>query len=406
MDGPFEVISVKRLWFAIVLVLALAVAASIFGSHHVGASSSSWITTWGASNTEAAPGVTVADLTVRLNANITTGGTQVRIRLSNAFGGAPVVIGHATVGTATYSGSAAITSGTLQGLTFNGQTAITIPPGGQVLSDGVSFTVTPGQNLSVSLYLPDTIYDPSINYFSEATSYLSIPGDHTEETAGSSFSYPMNSYYYLSAIDVSGSAATSSVVAVGDSITEGYGSSIDANQRWTDDLAVRLQSNSTVFGVVNEGIGGNQLLQGGGDAGVPGLARLDRDAIAESGVKDIVLALGINDIFLLSNATSITTGYQQFVNQAHAVGLRVIGATITPFGGVAGVTSGMEQTRESVNASVRAGGIFDAYVDFDLAVRNPSQPTHLLAAYDSGDHIHPNAAGYVAMSNEFNLSIF
>jgi lysophospholipase L1-like esterase len=216
----------------------------------------------------------------------------------------------------------------------------------------------------------------------------------------------MNSYYYLSAIDVSGSTAIGSVVAVGDSITEGYGSPIDANQRWTDDLAGRLQNNATVFGVVNEGIGGNQLLMDGGIAGVNGIARLDRDALAESGVKDIILALGINDIFFLSNANSITTGYQQFVNQAHAVGLRVIGATITPFGGVAGVTAGMENTRESVNASVRAGTIFDAYVDFDSAVRNPANPSRLLPAYDSGDHIHPNSAGYVAMSNSFNLASF
>src|ERR1700689_1071964 len=126
MDGPFEVSSVKRLWFGILLMLALSFVALTFRSLHVGASTSNWITTWGASNTEAAPGVTVADLTVRLNANITTGGTQVRIRLSNAFGGAPVTIGHATVGTATYSGSSAITAGTLQSLKFNGQTAITI----------------------------------------------------------------------------------------------------------------------------------------------------------------------------------------------------------------------------------------------------------------------------------------
>jgi lysophospholipase L1-like esterase len=196
------------------------------------------------------------------------------------------------------------------------------------------------------------------------------------------------------------------VVAVGDSITEGYGSSVDANQRWTDDLAGRLQSNPTVFGVVNEGIGGNQLLLDGGIAGVNGIARLDRDALAQSGVKDIILALGINDIFFLSNATSITSGYQQFVNQAHAVGLRVIGATITPFGGVAGITVGMENTRQSVNASIRAGGIFDAYVDFDAAVRDPAHTSRLLPAYDSGDHIHPNSSGYVAMSNSFNLAIF
>jgi lysophospholipase L1-like esterase len=317
-----------------------------------------------------------------------------------------VTIGHATVGTATYSGSASITSGTIQELTFNGQAAITIPPGAQALSDGVSFTVTPGENLSVNIYLPGTVVNPSINYFSEATSYLSIPGDHTEETSGGSFSFPMNSYYLFSAVDVSGSPAIGSVVAVGDSITEGYGSAIDANQRWTDDLAGRLQSNATVFGVVNEGMGGNQLLLDGGIAGVNGIARLDRDALAQSGVKDIILALGINDIFFLSNATSITTGYQQFVSQAHAVGLRVIGATITPFGGVAGVTNGMQSTRLSVNASVRGGGIFDGYVDFDAAVRDPAHPNRLLPAYDSGDHIHPNSAGYVAMSNEFNLTIF
>jgi lysophospholipase L1-like esterase len=396
---------VKRFWLAIVVVLAISATALSLGLNNVAAASSSWITTWGASATEAATGVTVADLSVRLNTHLSVGGSQLRIRLSNSFGVSAVTIGHATVGTASYAGSPAIT-GAIESLTFNGLTAITIPPGAQALSDAVNLTVTPGQNLSVSLYLPNTVVNPSINYFSEATSYLSIPGDHTEETAGTSFSYPMNSYYYLSAIDVSGSPATGSVVAVGDSITEGYGSPIDANQRWTDDLAGRLQSNSTIFGVVNEGIGGNQLLMDGGIAGVNGIARLDRDALAESGVKDIILALGINDIFFLSNATSITGGYQQFVNQAHAVGLRVIGATITPFGGVAGVTAGMENTRESVNASIRGGSIFDAYVDFDLAVRSPSNPTRLLPAYDSGDHIHPNSAGYVAMSNEFNLSNF
>jgi lysophospholipase L1-like esterase len=308
------------------VVLVLSAAAFTFGLRHAAAAGSSWIATWGASATEAATGVTVADLSVRLNAHISTGGSQVRIRLSNSFGVSAVTIAHATVGTASYSGSSAI-SGNLQTLTFNGQTSITIPPGAQALSDGVDFTVTPGQNLSVSLYLPNTIVNPSINYFSEATSYLSVPGDHTEETSGSSFPYPMNSYYYLSAIDVSGAVAVGSVVAVGDSITEGYGTAIDANQRWTDDLAGRLQSNATVFGVVNEGIGGNQLLMDGGIAGVNGIARIDRDALAESGVKDVVLALGINDILFLSNAASITTGYQQFVNQAHAAGLRVIGAT-------------------------------------------------------------------------------
>jgi len=396
----------KRFWFAILVVLVLSITALTFGLRRAAAGNSSWITTWGASNTVGATGVTVADLTVRLNASITTGGTQVRIRLSNSFGASAVTIGHATVGTSTYSGSAAVISGTLHDLTFNGQPSITIPPGAQALSDGVTFSVTPGQNLAVNLYLPNTIVNPSINYFSEATSYLSIPGDHTEETSGSSFAYPMNSYYFLSAVDVSGSAAIGSVVAVGDSITEGYGSSVDANQRWTDDLAGRLQSNSTVFGVVNEGIGGNQLLLDGGIAGVNGIARLDRDALAQSGVKDIILALGINDIFFLSNATSITSGYQQFVNQAHAVGLRVIGATITPFGGVAGITVGMENTRQSVNASIRAGGIFDAYVDFDAAVRDPAHTSRLLPAYDSGDHIHPNSSGYVAMSNSFNLAIF
>jgi lysophospholipase L1-like esterase len=391
--------------FVVMVILVLSIAALTFGLHHAAAANSTWITTWGASATEAATGVTVADLSVRLNAHISTGGSQVRIRLSNSFGVSAVTIGHATVGTASYSGSPAI-SGSLQTLTFNGQTSITIPPGAQALSDGVDFTVTPGQNLSVSLYLPNIIVNPSVNYFSQATSYLSVPGDHTEETSGSSFPYPMNSYYYLSAIDVSGAAGVASVVAVGDSITEGYGSAIDANQRWTDDLAGRLQTNATVFGVANEGIGGNQLLMDGGIAGVNGIARIDRDALAESGAKDVILALGINDILFLSNATSITTGYQQFVNQAHAAGLRVIGATITPFGGVAGITQGMESTRESVNASIRAGTTFDAYVDFDLAVRNPSNPTHMLPAYDSGDHIHPNSAGYVAMSNEFNLSIF
>jgi lysophospholipase L1-like esterase len=396
---------VKRFWLAIAAVLAISAAALTLGFNHVAAASSSWITTWGASATVAANGVTISDLSVRMNTHISVGGSQVRIRLSNSFGTSAVIIGHATIGTASYSGSPAI-SGAIESLTFNGRPAITIPPGAQALSDPVNLTVTPGQNLSVSIYLPNTVVNPSINYYSEAISYLSTTGDHTEETSGQFFIDPMNSYYYLSAIDVWGSPAIGSVVAVGDSITEGYGSPVDANQRWTDDLAGRLQSNSTVLGVVNEGIAGNQLLVDGGDAGMNGIARLDRDALAESGVKDVILALGINDIFFQSNATSIISGYGQFVNQAHAVGLRVIGATITPFGGVSGATGAMENTRELVNASIRGGTIFDAYVDFDLAVRDPTKYTRLLPAYDSGDHVHPNSAGYVAMSNAFNLSSF
>lgn len=386
-------------------VLAFATAAAIFGSRPARAQTTSWAASWAASATVADAGVTIADVTARESAHISVGGQQIRMRLSNAFGTTAATIAHVTVGTSSYSGSNAI-SGSLYEVTFNGAKGITIPPGAQALSDAVNFPVTAGQNLSVSVFFSATLVNPSINYFSEATSYTSTLGDHTEDPTGTSFSYPDNSYFLLSGIDVYGSTATGSVVAVGDSITEGFGSSIDANQRWTDDLAVRLQGNPIVFGVVNEGMGGNRLLADGGVAGVNGVARIDRDAIAQSGVKDIILALGINDIFFLSTATQITTGYQQFVAQAHAVGLRVIGATITPVGGVAGAAPSMEAVRESVNATIRAGGIFDAYVDFDAAVRNPSHPTQLLPAYNSGDDIHPNAAGYAAMSNSLNLALF
>ncbi len=183
--------------------------------------------------------------------------------MSNAFGTAPVKIGHATVGASGGSGSKNIQAGTIHELTFNGQQTITIPAGGQVVSDGTNYVVTAGQNLSVNLYLPDSIVAPSINYISQVLSYSSTIGDHTEETAGTAFTGVSFSYYLFDGIEVSGSGATGAIVAIGDSITEGFGSSLNANRRWTDFLATRLQTKPSVFGVVNEGIGGNRLLLDG-----------------------------------------------------------------------------------------------------------------------------------------------
>jgi lysophospholipase L1-like esterase len=371
---------------------------------HVAAGSSTWIAAWGASPVAADTGITLSNVTVRESTHLSLGGSQIRVRISNTFGSSPVTIGHATVATSSLSGASDLSAGTLQDLAFNGQPQITVPPGAQALSDALTFSVDPGQNLSVSLYLPDGISSPSFNYYSQATSYTSTAGDHTEETSGTAFTASTNSYFLFSGIDVYGSTAVGAVVTLGDSITEGYGSTLNANHRWPDYLAARLLTNSSVYGVVNEGIGGNQLLLDGGIFGVNGLARLDRDGLAQSGVKDVVLALGINDIIISGqlDPSLFATGYRQFAAQAHAVGVRVIGATITPFGAV----GSQEGTRQSVNASIRGGGIFDAYVDFDAAVRDPSHPNSLLPAYDSGDHLHPNDAGYKAMANQFSLSSF
>lgn len=392
---------------AILVALALFLFAS--GVLHVKAGSSSWVASWGASPVAADTGYTLSDVTVRESTHISVGGSQVRIRVSNTFGTSPVTIGHATIGTSSFSGSSKVKDGTLHDLAFNGQTQIVVAPGAQAVSDAVDFAVTAGQNLSVSLYFPYSNDSPSFNYLSQVLSYTSTAGDHTEETSGSAYTTATYSYFLFSGIEVYGSDAVGSVVAIGDSITEGYGSSVNANRRWTDTLAGRLKNNSPVFGVVNEGIGGNRLLLDGGLGGVNGLARLDRDALSQAGVKDVILALGINDILGFPNqldANQITTGYQQFVSQAHAVGLRVIGATITPFGGLAGTTLAEEETRQSVNSSIRAGTIFDAYVDFDAAVRDPAHLGSLLPVFDSGDHIHPSDAGYRAMGNKFDLTVF
>lgn len=297
------------------------------------------------------------------------GGTAARITVSNLYGTGPLRITRATVGT--------------HQVTFAGRTAVTVPAGGQTVSDPVRMKVAADADLVVALLTPAASGPVTYHPHTQQISTL-VTGAVTA---------PTPYWRYLTAVDVLTNRAEGTVIAFGDSITDGYRSSPDANHRWPDVLADRLAGR---YGVVNEGIAGNRLLTDG-TGGRSGLTRFDGDVLARAGAKTVLVALGINDVLHGSDAQSITAGLRDLTERAHARGLRVIGATLTPFGGYERSTRAREEVREEVNAAIRSGKIFDGVVDFDKVIRDPYAPKRMLDRYDSGDHLHPGDAGYRAM---------
>ncbi len=350
--------------------------------------------------------------TLRQIVHTTIGGTRVRVVLSNAHGTAPLVIGAASL--ALHETEGAVRTNSIRRLTFSGRPTISIPARAIVYSDPVDLTFMPMSDVAVDLYLPgttDTASPVTMHNASLQTNYISETGNHvgvaTLPVVGT-----IQSWFFLSRVEVLASAATAVVVAFGDSITDGTRSTPNSNSRWPDQLMKRIQSASTRHvAVINAGIGGNRVLsEGAFAAGLSALARFDSDVLGQAGVTHVVILEGINDIgSARQNATptaeDIIAGHRQLIERARARGIRVIGATLTPFWGAAYYTEGGEAKRQAVNAWIRTSGAYSAVVDFDKATRDPGDPKKFRADFDSCDHLHPNDAGYTAMAASVDLAL-
>ena len=381
-----------------------------------GATVPHWVGSWGAP--PAFPnGPEVTDQTIRQVVRLSLGGRAVRVRLSNEMGTAPLVIGSAHVARpGTAAGS--IDSASDHVLTFAGRPGVTVPPGAPVLSDPVVMDVKALDSLAISLFVPRDTGVAATHPLGRATTFLLDGGDKTgaETLTGATTS---TARFFLSGVEVDAPDAAA-VVTLGDSITDGYGSTLDANRRWPDVLAERLVAAHMPVGVVDAGISGNRVLHDLPEAqfGPAALARLDRDVLAVPGATSVIVMESINDIGhptsagLAEQAVSadeITAGLAQIAERAHAHGLKVYGATLTPYAET--VFPGYfspegEAKRQAVNSFIRTSRSFDGVVDFDAVVRDPSKPDHILAAYDFGDHLHPNDAGYKKMGEAVNLELF
>ena len=375
-----------------------------------------WVAAWGAPPDQA--GKPLPPTTVRQAVRLSLGGPRVRLRLSNLYGAAPVTVGPVRI--ARPIGGSGVQAGSDRAVTFDGHATVTIPAGGSALSDPVAFPVAALDDLTVSLHLPGGAATPTWHGEGGQTAYLT-PGD---TTASASLQEPTTdtSRYFLTDVEIDAPADARLLVAVGDSITDGVGATENANARWPDVLAARLQADPRLahIAVVNSGIAGNRLLNDAADPfiGPSVLHRLDRDVLRKPGVRWVLVLAGGNDIAASGvlkdprqqvSAEQIIAGYRELIARAHARGVKVWAGTFTPRGPAAGVFALSPENiarRDAVNAWIRTSGAFDAVVDFEAAVRDPANPSQLLAAYDSGDHVHPNDAGYRAMAAAMDLALF
>ncbi|MFN7928992.1 MAG: SGNH/GDSL hydrolase family protein [Blastocatellia bacterium] len=357
----------------------------------------------------------VNNQTVRMIVRASLGGPRVRVRLVNAFGSSPLTIGATHL--ALRSKDAAIIPASDRALTFSGRAAATIPPGAVLFSDPVELTVAPLAELAISLYLPKES-TTSAHLFGEHTAYLSKEGDFTGSTEIADATTSL-SYYWLAGVDVLAPANAATIITLGDSITDGHGSMPNTDHTWPAYLTKRLQSDKRAahLGVVNVGISGNQVLRDGGGVlgGMSALARLERDVLTQPGAQFVLLMEGINDISGRTRQADADTkavtedllaAYRQIIARVRAQGLKIIGCTLTPFGNARAFTEKGETVRQAVNQWIRTSGAFDSVVDFDAATRDPNNPQRFREAFHAGDWLHPGDAGYEAMANAINLTIF
>ncbi|GAA1177136.1 SGNH/GDSL hydrolase family protein [Streptomyces hebeiensis] len=370
------------------------------------ASADAWVGTWAAAPAGVEPRAPIGHpgSTIRNVVHTSIGGTSVRVTLSNLYSPRALLIGHASVAVGDGNGGAQAAPGTMRRLTFGRNQAVTIPAGGQIVSDPVRLRVPYDGDLLVTLHTPAAGGPVTYHPHAAQTSYMAV-GDRTEDPAGASYAPSSRVWRYLTAVDVLNRDARGAVVTFGDSITDGVGSTPDTNRRWPDVLADRLRDQH--IGVLNEGIGGNQVLGDGtrARAGSSGISRFQRDVLDRSGAKVVVIDLGINDILRgrETDPTRITNGLKNLTRQAHARGLRVVGSTLTPFGAHRGYNEVTESVRERVNEEIRSGRVFDAVVDFDRVIRDPYAPDRVRPLYDAGDGLHPSDAGYRAMGRHLSL---
>jgi lysophospholipase L1-like esterase len=374
-----------------------------------------WVGTWATSPMLALGGFSVrpfSGTTLREIAHVSNGGEQIRVRFTNEFGSDPLTIGDAHV--ALSAGGGAIKDGTDHAVTFGGATSVRIAPGAAIFSDPVALTVPALSDVAISFYLPNQVMRAETYHaFADQDNFLA-DGD---VAGASSLPQPttLTSWYFVDGIDVPALEGSRAIVTLGDSITDGAHSTINANLRWPDVLAGRLKQEHGMenVSVLNEGIGGNRVLNE--TAGPSVLSRLDRDVLAQDGVKYVIVLESINDIGRLAHLTApedditaqqLESGLKQIADAAHEHGIKAFGATLTPYGGANYYCDKGEQVREDVNNWIRTSGTFDGVIDFDQITRDPQKPTWFNPAYDSGDHLHPGDEGYKAMGAGIDLNLF
>jgi len=386
-----------------------------------------WIASWGASQqipepANALPADDLRDATVREIFHLSVGGPALRVHLSNVFGTEPLRFTSVHVARPLSPSSAAIDAASDRPLTFAGRADVLVPPGAEFVSDPLDFAAAPLSDLAVTFHLSAPPAQQTGHPGSRATTYY-VHGDFAGAAALTEPKH-IDHWYQVAEIDVQAGPdagrGAAAVVALGDSITDGHGATTNGNDRWTDVLAARLQGSPATrgIGVSNQGIGGNHLLTDG--LGPNALARFDRDVLAPTGARWVIVFEGVNDLGGLARngevpaadhaalVERVVAAYRQIIARAQAHGLRIYGATITPYLGSAYYHPGplSEADRQAVNQWIRAPGHFDAVIDFDVVVRDPQQPSQLLPAYDCGDHLHPSPAGYKAMGSAIPLELF
>jgi lysophospholipase L1-like esterase len=389
-----------------------------------------WVSTWTSMPQLTEPGnmppapftqddSVMTDTTLRQTVHVSVGGDHIRLRFSNAFGGAALPITKVSVALPRddKAGTSAIRAGSTHPVTFQGSSSVSVPVGAQAVSDPLDFPLEAGSNLTATVYLATGQASTSITSHpgSRTTSYLEA-GDHVGD-ADLTGATATDHWYFLSGVEVWSRSTTSAAVVLGDSLTDGRGSTTNMNNRWPDLLLKRLEAapGTSKTAVVNQAAGGNRLLNDG--LGPNGLARLDRDVLAQSGVDWLLVFEGVNDIGTAPAtpaaqkqvAADVIAAYEQIITRSHTLGIRVYGATLTPFGANTGYDDPdghREQARQTVNTWIRTSGRFDSVIDFDEVTRDPINPRQLRASMDTGDHLHLNPSGYQAMADAVPARLF
>jgi lysophospholipase L1-like esterase len=429
-----------KMWIvcATALLFAAEVTSAVLGSTASGIASDAetnrhakqWVGTWATSAQPFVPASlqTYRNQSLRLIVHTSVGGLKVRIKISNTYGDGPLLIGGVHI--ARRTAAAEIDPRSDRSLKFQGKSPTTVPAGSMVVSDPVELDVPALSDLAISLFLPQRTEAKTSHSMAKQTSYVSPEAGDSTAAVKFPIAKEIHSWPFLTGVDVEALPGAAAIVAFGSSLTDGDGTTADTNGRWPDVLAERLQKGAgrkAEIGVLNEGIIGNRLLydspKGANNPFGAGLARFERDVLDQAGVRYVIVGLGINDILFPAfpftppsekvSADDIISGYRQLITRGHRKGIRVIGTTNPPFENsafkgleTAFYTPERETVRQKVNDWIRSSGEFDGVVDLDAVVRDPSHPTQLLPAYDSGDHLHPNNAGCSAEGNAFPLALF
>ncbi len=403
----------RQAGFTVVAVVLAAVLSSVLSATVVGSSQSAaaraWVEGWAVAMTP--HGKSFNDQTIRMVVHNTVPGSAVRVRLSNLTGASALRIGAVDIAVQAVGGDAV--PGTGQAVTFSGSPTTTIPAGAELTSDPVAMTVAAQENLLISIYLPGDTGPSTWHYDAHELAYLSGLGNFAAQDLTNGYVAADTSWYYLDGLDVQSATARCTLVAFGDSITNGFASTTSADDRWPDFLALRLEAapGGAAFGVVNEGLDSNRVLSDSLPAfGRSALRRFAHDALGQPAVRDVILLEGINDIGALRNPDDMLTaqdlidGYLTLIAEAHADGVKIYGTTILPYQGAFYYTQRGEAVRQEVNHWILTSGAFDGVFDFAQALADPADPLRLNPAYNSGDDLHPNDAGYQAIANAVNLA--